>query len=68
MLLKTRPELTDRLVALNPGNTPPGPIAALSTKVARENLGIQDYITWEKSLVDTVDSLLALEKKWKVSS
>ncbi|KZP19370.1 NAD(P)-binding protein [Athelia psychrophila] len=67
-LYATRPELKDRLVPLNSGNPAPGPVVRISTRVAREKLGLTEFIGWKKSLSDTVDSILELEKKWKSSS
>jgi nucleoside-diphosphate-sugar epimerase len=67
-LLATRPELKDRLVPLNTAKPPPGPLASLDTTVAKQNLGLPDFITWQQTLSDTVDSLLVLEKKWSSST
>ncbi|KAF7975471.1 hypothetical protein HWV62_9501 [Athelia sp. TMB] len=67
-LYATRPELKDRLVPLNSGNPAPGPAARISTRVAREKLGLKEFIGWKTSLSDTVDSILELEKKWAVPS
>lgn len=39
-------------------------MASIDTTVAKEELGLKEFITWQKTLLDTVDSLLELEKKW----
>jgi hypothetical protein len=43
-------------------------LASLDTTVAKQNLGLPDFITWQQTLSDTVDSLLVLEKKWSSST
>jgi len=63
-LLATHPELKDRLVPLKEAKSPQGPIALIDTTVAKQDLGLPEFIDWKKTLSDTVDSLLALEKKW----
>ena len=63
-LLKTRPELKDRLVPLSTARPPKGPMASIDTTVAKEELGLKEFITWQTTLLDTVDSLLELEKRW----
>lgn len=67
-LYATRPDLKARLVPLNTGNPAPANVASINTRVAKEKLGLKEFITWQKSLSDTVDSLLELEKKWKSSA
>lgn len=67
-LRKARPELTDRLVPLNIAKPPPGPIASLDVTVAKQKLGLPSFITWKQTLLDAVDSLLALEEKWNSSA
>lgn len=42
-------------------------MASIDTTVAKEVLGLKEFITWQQSLSDTVDSLLELEKKWNSS-
>jgi len=63
-LLTTRPELKDRIVPLHTAKPAPGPMASLDNTVAKQNLGLQEFISWKQTLSDTVDSLLALEKRW----
>lgn len=67
-LYDTRPELRDRLVPLNTGKPAPAIMATVSTRVAAEKLGLKTFIGWQKSLADTVDSLLELEKKWAAAA
>lgn len=63
-LLEARPALKDRLVPLSTAKPPKGSMASIDTTVAKEELGLKEFITWQKTLLDTVDSLLELEKKW----
>ncbi|KAJ6573858.1 hypothetical protein DFH09DRAFT_1276923 [Mycena vulgaris] len=67
MIAKQRPELVSRLPSLegivNPENEP---IAKVDTSIAKNVLGIS-FIPYEKSLFDTIDALLAMEKaEWKL--
>ena len=39
-------------------------MASLDTTVAREELGLKEFIPWQTTLLDSVDSLLELEKRW----
>jgi hypothetical protein len=67
-LLATRPELKDRLAPLNTAKPPPGPMASFDTTVAKQNLGLHEFVSWKQTLSDTADSLLALEKRWCLSA
>lgn len=63
---EARPELKDRLV--NANRAPKFPIDHLPTDLKRvaEVTGFKDdgYIPWRDTILNTVDSLVALEKDW----
>lgn len=61
-LLATRPELKDRVRDLSGDEDIK--VATLDTNRAREVLGIAEYIDWKKTVDDTTDCLLELEKEW----
>lgn len=63
-LKKARPEVADRIIDLETVNPLPGVLSNLDTTRAKEILGIE-FIPTEKTLDDTVDDLLVLEKEWK---
>lgn len=59
-----RPELKDRLV--DPKSAPvlaSGPSGIEATKVWTI-LGFKSWMPWEKTILDTINSLVALEKRW----
>jgi nucleoside-diphosphate-sugar epimerase len=58
-LAKVRPELKDRLPQLVGANT----VAPIDPSNAVKRLGIT-VTEWEKTVVDTVDSLVQIEKDW----
>ncbi|KAJ6581945.1 hypothetical protein B0H19DRAFT_1117104 [Mycena capillaripes] len=67
MIAKERPELASRLPSLegvvNPEHEP---ICKVDTSIAEKELGIS-FMSYEKSLFDTIDSLLEMEKReWKL--
>lgn len=65
-LQKERPELATRLPRMDPSAPAYGPMASIDTSVAREKLGMNSFIGWQKTLLDTVDDLLEQEKNgWK---
>ena len=59
---KVHPGLKDRL-SEPAKNTGPAPKSNLDTSRAKEVLGLE-FIDWHKTVEDTVDSLLILEKDW----
>ena len=62
-LAQARPELKERLPVIT-GNEPPvQPFATLDSSTTESILGIKDYIKWQKSVLDTVDDLLRIEKE-----
>ena len=63
-LLKTKPELRDRIIPLDTVPPLPGPLGSLDTTRAKEILGCTEYIPMEKTFEDAVDDILMLEKLW----
>ncbi|OJT13597.1 hypothetical protein TRAPUB_9862, partial [Trametes pubescens] len=64
-LLAKRPALKDRLPTLADAPPLPGPLSRVDTTRAREVLGLQEYVDWESTLLETVDALVEAEKTWK---
>lgn len=66
-ILHAHPELKDRIVDVN--TAPVFPIDKLPvdlTRVAKvTGVQVDSYHTWKETVLDTVDSLLALEAEWK---
>ncbi|KDR81187.1 hypothetical protein GALMADRAFT_1123520 [Galerina marginata CBS 339.88] len=63
-LKSVKPEVKDRIISLDEATPLPGPSSDLDSTRARELLGVADYIPLEKTLDDTVNDLLMLEKAW----
>jgi len=61
-LLKTRPELKERIQDLS--EDPDVEAATVDTGRARDVLGFGDCIDWRKTVEDTADCLLEVEKGW----
>ena len=61
LLAKKRPELRSRLPSLDNAKPETRVIAKIDTSIAREELGLS-FMSFEKSLLDTVDALLEKEK------
>lgn len=65
-LAEVRPKLKDRLIDTN--RAPNFPLDHLPTDLKRvaEVTGFKEdaYIPWKQTILDTVDSLLAMEKEW----
>lgn len=61
-LRATRPELASRLP--NTSKAVKSPSAGADVRRAATVLGLTEYIDWKKTVDDTVDSLLAVEKEW----
>ncbi|KAF8484403.1 hypothetical protein JB92DRAFT_3131509 [Gautieria morchelliformis] len=71
-IAKVRPSLVARLVPVRGGGGGGGdedatPCARIDTGVAREVLGMREFIGWEQAVADAVDSLLEREKGWGVA-
>ncbi|KNZ79678.1 Putative uncharacterized oxidoreductase, partial [Termitomyces sp. J132] len=64
-LAKALPELRTRLPPLEKAKPLPGPISRIDNQLAAQELGMVEYIGWEKTVEDTVRSLLDVEKTWK---
>lgn len=65
-LAKTYPELTDRLPTLEgAANIDEKSVTVIDTGKAERELGLKEYIHWQKTLSDTIQSLLACEKAWE---
>ncbi|KAF8063230.1 NAD-P-binding protein [Lyophyllum atratum] len=64
-LHQTRPELKDRLPALD-ATFPafPGPPSTIDATRARTVLGMEKYHTWKETIDGAVDGLLEAEKAW----
>ncbi|KAI0364366.1 NAD-P-binding protein [Pilatotrama ljubarskyi] len=60
-----RPELKDRLPSLEDSPPLPGPLSKVDTTRAADVLGMNEYIGWEDTLLETVDALIEAEKRWK---
>ncbi|KAL1941274.1 hypothetical protein VTO73DRAFT_7486 [Trametes versicolor] len=65
VLLAKRPALKDRLPTLEDAPPLPGPLSRVDTTRTREVLGLQEYVDWENTLLETVDALVEAEKTWK---
>lgn len=60
-----RPDLKGRLPSLDTAKALPGPLSTTDVSPAKTIIGLQDYIPWQKCVIDTLDALLAVEKEWK---
>ncbi|KAJ7139431.1 hypothetical protein C8R44DRAFT_304434 [Mycena epipterygia] len=66
MIAKQRPELASRLPSLEGVNPEHDIICKVDTSIAEKDLGIS-FISDEKTLFDTIDTLLEMEKvEWKL--
>ncbi|KAJ7451103.1 hypothetical protein FB451DRAFT_710788 [Mycena latifolia] len=66
MIAKQRPELASRLPSLEGVVSPEHEtISKVDTSIAEKDLGIS-FISYEKSLFDTIDALLEMENEWKL--
>ena len=61
-LAVTRPELKNRLPDTSEAEVQT--VATVDVSRARELLGLDEYTDWRKTVEDTADSLIALEKRW----
>ncbi|KAJ7157577.1 hypothetical protein C8R43DRAFT_883018 [Mycena crocata] len=64
-LTTARPELRARLLSIKGAQPLLGPLAANDVSPAKFELGLDEYISWEKSVSDALDSIMELEKEWK---
>ncbi|KAF9023477.1 putative flavonol reductase [Hymenopellis radicata] len=64
LLEQKRPELTSRLPSLEGVEDEPGPFARVDTAIAQKTLGMQ-FLSFEESFLDTIDSLVAIENAGK---
>ncbi len=71
LIAKERPELDSRLA--DPSGAPDLPESETIIKVDREEqervLGItrDTYVTWERTILDNVDSVLEIERRWQAA-
>lgn len=61
-LRATRPELAGRLP--DTSKVIKRPVGKVDVSKAATILGLTEYIDWKKTVDDTVDSLLAVEREW----
>jgi len=61
-LAVVRPELKPRLPYTSEAKTTP--LATLDTSRAKIVLGLDTYIDWKKTVEDTADSIVEVEKSW----
>lgn len=61
-LMVARPEVKSRLPDASEAQTMI--VASTDTSRARDVLGLDTYIDWKKTVEDTLDTLLAVEKSW----
>lgn len=59
-LAATRPELKGRLPDVSQLTVTP--IATMDTSRTRDVLGLKEYINWRKTVDDTIDSFLEIER------
>ncbi|KAF8901589.1 NAD-P-binding protein [Mucidula mucida] len=62
-LQKTKPELASRLPSTADAAGLPGPVSDTDVSLAKELLGLDEYIGWEQMINDTVNSFIRVEKK-----
>ncbi|KAF5354548.1 hypothetical protein D9758_011206 [Tetrapyrgos nigripes] len=63
-LTKVMPELKPRLASTEKATPLPGTLCKLDAGPAEKDLGMTEYISWEKTVEDTIKSLLEEEKNW----
>ncbi|KAH8107518.1 hypothetical protein DFH11DRAFT_1636391 [Phellopilus nigrolimitatus] len=61
-LAVVRPELKARLPDTSSGTPLPDTLSKNDVGLAAKMLGLKEYIPWEKTIEDTIDNLLVLEK------
>ncbi|KAF9032097.1 NAD-P-binding protein [Hymenopellis radicata] len=65
-LERAMPQLKERLPPIEEALGLPGEPSTTDVSYAKEALGIKEYIGWEKMIVDTITSILEVEKTWKL--
>jgi nucleoside-diphosphate-sugar epimerase len=63
LLAEKRPELKERLPVVSNTATLVGPVATLDTGKTESVLGMENYVKWQDTVLDTVDDLLRVEKE-----
>jgi nucleoside-diphosphate-sugar epimerase len=66
LLAEKRPQLRERLPVITGKEPPVGPIATLDTSKTVSVLGMKNYVKWQDTVLDTVDSLLRAEQELRV--
>ncbi|KAF8072304.1 NAD-P-binding protein [Lyophyllum atratum] len=67
-LHQTRPELKDRLPALDATFAPfPGPPTSIDATRAKTVLGMEKYHTWKETIDGAINGLLEAEKAWNAA-
>lgn len=64
-LAKTFPDLQQRLPSTERVTPLPGKVSTIDARPGAEDLGMTEYIPWEKTVEDTISSLLEVEKVWE---
>ncbi|KAK7436888.1 hypothetical protein VKT23_018909 [Stygiomarasmius scandens] len=59
------PELKPRLASTEKATPLPPPLCKIDVRPAEKDLGITEWIGWQKTVEDTIKSLLEEEKKWQ---
>ena len=62
LLAEKRPELKERLPVVTGREPPLGPVAKLDTSKTESVLGMENYIKWQDTVLDTIDDQLRIEK------
>ncbi|KAH9969776.1 NAD-P-binding protein [Russula dissimulans] len=60
---KARPELKERLPVISGKEAPIGRFVRLDDSATRDVLGLESYIKWQDTILDTLDDLLRVEKE-----
>ncbi|KAH9969778.1 NAD-P-binding protein [Russula dissimulans] len=60
---KARPELKERLPVITGKEAPFGRFVRLDDSATRDVLGLESYIKWQDTILDTLDDLLRVEKE-----
>ncbi|KDR73145.1 hypothetical protein GALMADRAFT_228280 [Galerina marginata CBS 339.88] len=63
-LKKAKPEIADRIIALEDIKPLPGVLTTLDTTRAKEILGFTEFIPTEQTIEEGADDILELEKQW----
>ena len=68
LLAEKRPQLKDRLPVITGKEPPVGPVATLDTSKTVSVLGMENFVKWQDTVLDTVDDLLRAEKELGVDT